>query len=459
MAPDTAARATSPLRPETPANLASRARSATLIGAAGLATFFAVVAVTRNIFLFDLGRVAWLFSGLILLNLGLAATAPRWAPWRWAIYVYEAFQVIVLSIILHRLGGLMMGILLITYAFPVIHGEMLRSDSSVFATANLCGACYAVMAWVEHEALRDVGVETQQQIAFVAIAFLTLNFLALYANRYGYQLRNLAWHLQAKVAERTAELSAVNAELAAKARALEEKQDELKSFVYTVTHDLKSPLSAILLIADLLLQREGTGLAAEGRGRSRRSTAARSAARASAWRSSSASSRRIGAASRWSPRPARGAASRSACPRAEGGSDGRGRVGARGRRQSGLSPCGAGRARGGVRGAHGGERHRRARLPRAPAALCRRPAPRLHRARLPSPLHGRAGGAPAARRGRRARHHPGAGDEPGRLGGGRGRGARRGSTSVPRQALARAGPARDDRRVLEGARACRRASC
>src|SRR5437899_1965114 len=143
--PDTAARTTSPLRPETPANLASRARSATLIGAAGLATFFAVVAVTRDIFLFDLGKVAWLFSGLILLNLGLAATAPRWAPWRWAIYAYEAFQVIVLSVILHRLGGLMMGILLITYAFPVIHGEMLRSDSSVFATANLCGACYAVM--------------------------------------------------------------------------------------------------------------------------------------------------------------------------------------------------------------------------------------------------------------------------------------------------------------------------
>src|SRR5205814_1431200 len=163
MAPDTAARTTSPLQPETPAYLASRARSATLIGAAGLGTFFALVAVTRNTFLFDLG------------------------------------------------------------------------------------------------------VETQQQIAFVTIAFLTLNFLALYANRYGYQLRNLAWHLQAKVAERTAELSAVNAELAAKARALEEKQDELKSFVYTVTHDLKSPLSAILMIADLLLQLEGTGLAAEGR--------------------------------------------------------------------------------------------------------------------------------------------------------------------------------------------------
>src|SRR3989454_10408455 len=159
----------------------------------------------------------------------------------------------------------MMGILLITYAFPVIHGEMLRSDSSVFATANLCAACYAVMAWVEHGSLRDVGVDTQQQIAFVAIAFLTLNFLALYANRYGHQLRNLARHLQEKVAERTTELTAVNAELAAKARALEEKQDELRNFVYTVTHDLKSPLSAILLIADLLLQREAAGLGTDSR--------------------------------------------------------------------------------------------------------------------------------------------------------------------------------------------------
>src|SRR5207245_11304397 len=159
--PDTAARTTSPLRPETPANLASRARSATLIGAAGLATFFAVVAVTRDIFLFDLGKVAWLFSGLILLNLGLAATAPRWAPWRWAIYAYEAFQVIVLSVILHRLGGLMMGILLITYAFPVIHGEMLRSDSSVCVTATLSGACYAVMSCGGTASLRYIAVATQ----------------------------------------------------------------------------------------------------------------------------------------------------------------------------------------------------------------------------------------------------------------------------------------------------------
>jgi signal transduction histidine kinase len=265
MAPETAARTTSPLPPETPAHLASRARSATLIAAAGLSTFFAVVAATRHVFLFDLGRVAWLFTGLILLNLLLAASAPRWAPWRFAVYAYQSFQVIVLSVILHRLGGVMMGILFITYAFPVIHGEMLRSDSWVFVTANLCGACYAAMAMVESPSLTDVGIDVHQQAAFVAIAFLTLNFVALYANRYGHQMRNLADRLQEKVAERTAELTAVNLELAAKARALEDKQDELKSFVYTVTHDLKSPLSAILLIADLLQQREGAALPAESR--------------------------------------------------------------------------------------------------------------------------------------------------------------------------------------------------
>src|SRR5207247_2350952 len=112
--PDTAARATSPLPPETPANLASRARSATLT-AAGLATFFVFVWATSEIFLFDLGEVAWIFTSLILLNLLLAATAPRWAGWRAAIYVYEWVQVIILSVILHRLGGLMMGTLLITY--------------------------------------------------------------------------------------------------------------------------------------------------------------------------------------------------------------------------------------------------------------------------------------------------------------------------------------------------------
>src|ERR1041385_2717390 len=94
-----------------------RARTATLIAAAGLFTYFAYVVATRNIFLFDLGRVAPLFSGLIVANLVFAATASRWASYRRAIYVAEAAQVVVCTVILHRLGGLVMGILFVTYAF------------------------------------------------------------------------------------------------------------------------------------------------------------------------------------------------------------------------------------------------------------------------------------------------------------------------------------------------------
>jgi signal transduction histidine kinase len=157
----------------------------------------------------------------------------------------------------------MMGPLLITYAFPVILAEMY--DTSVFAIANVSALGYAALAWSQSKDLSEVGIKADQQIAFVVMAFLVFNFLALYTNRYGSQLRNLTRHLQEKVAERTAALTATNRELGAKARALEEKQDELKDFVYTVTHDLKSPLSAILLTADLLLQREGDTLRVESR--------------------------------------------------------------------------------------------------------------------------------------------------------------------------------------------------
>src|SRR5439155_15467001 len=130
---------------------------------------------------------------------------------------------------------------------------------------NVCAVCFAAMAWVENRTLAEMSIDTQQKLAFVGFAFLVLNFLAIYTDRYGYQLRNLTRHLRRRVAERTAELSAANERLAAQARALEEKQDELRNFVYTVTHDLKSPLSAILLTADLVLQREGRSLGLDGR--------------------------------------------------------------------------------------------------------------------------------------------------------------------------------------------------
>lgn len=254
---------TAPFSPDTAAYRTSRARTASLIVAAGMATYFAFVAATRDVFLFKLGDVAPIFSGMIVFNLVLAVLARIWAPWRWFTYLYQGLQVVLCAVILYRLGGVMMGPLLITYAFPVILAEML--DSSVFAIANVSALSYAVLAWVQSKDLSEVGIKVDQQIGFVLFAFVVFNFLALYTNRYGSQLRNLARHLQEKVTERTAALTAMNREIAAKARALEEKQDELKNFVYTVTHDLKSPLSAILLTADLLLQRDGGTLGPESR--------------------------------------------------------------------------------------------------------------------------------------------------------------------------------------------------
>jgi len=254
-----------PLPAEDPGYQTSRARAASFIVAAGMFTFLLFIVATRDVFLFDLRRVTPILGVLVLSNLVLGLTAARWASWRRAIFVYQVLQIAAFTLILHRLGGLVMEILVITYAFPVIIAEMLGSPGTVFAIANVSAGCFATMIWVENETLAELGLDTHQQRAFVVFVFLVLNFLALHTNRYGYQLRNLARHLQEKVAERTAALSAANERLAAQARALEEKQDELRNFVYTVTHDLKSPLSAILLTADLLLQRERGALDVDGR--------------------------------------------------------------------------------------------------------------------------------------------------------------------------------------------------
>src|SRR5436190_281506 len=116
------------MEPQPAEHRVARARTAALIGAAGLCTYFLYVIVTRDVFLFDLRRVAPLFSALIVANLLAAATAERWASYRRAIYVFEAVQVVACTVILHRLGGLVMGILFVTYAFPIILSEILHSD-------------------------------------------------------------------------------------------------------------------------------------------------------------------------------------------------------------------------------------------------------------------------------------------------------------------------------------------
>ncbi len=51
---------------------------------------------------------------------------------------------------------------------------------------------------------------------------------------------------------------------------LEKRRHEIGTFIYTVTHDLKNPVNAILLTADLMLEREGGAMSEAGRAHLRR---------------------------------------------------------------------------------------------------------------------------------------------------------------------------------------------
>jgi hypothetical protein len=218
-----------------PAERASGDRSTVAIGVWGLATYLTFVLVTHRWFGADLRIVVPLLVGLILLNAGLTATAPTWMAWRWAASAYGCFHGLMMTVLLHLLGGVQTGVLALTYVFPIFHAEMLRSDASALLTANVCALSFALLAWLERRWPAPGGppIELGPELtaSFVLCVFLTLNFVALYANRYGYQLRHLTARLRQLVAERTAELTRANEELAAKARALEEKQEQLRHFV------------------------------------------------------------------------------------------------------------------------------------------------------------------------------------------------------------------------------------
>ncbi|ALG67014.1 sensor histidine kinase [Beggiatoa leptomitoformis] len=64
-------------------------------------------------------------------------------------------------------------------------------------------------------------------------------------------LARINTHLTIRQLQQQLEIN--NAELAAKNRALHEKNSELDAFAHTVAHDLKNPLSAIIGLTDLLL--------------------------------------------------------------------------------------------------------------------------------------------------------------------------------------------------------------
>lgn len=247
------------------------ARSAVLVAALGLLGFAAYVWVVHAAgwMAFPLGPVVGGFAALGTLNLVLARFADRWAPHRWVAWLYEGFHAVALTVILNDLGGMALGIYTVAYAFLVVHTEVLRPDASVFVTANVCALCYGMLGLLEYLgiAAHHDTLTPGLRLTYGTFAALAFNFLALYASRHGTELRRMAAQLESMVTQRTADLERTNAELAATAAALEAKQQEVQSFVYTVTHDVKNPLNSIVMLTDLVLEEEGERLTGDARNR------------------------------------------------------------------------------------------------------------------------------------------------------------------------------------------------
>src|SRR5262249_53916193 len=134
-----------------------------------------------------------------------------------------------------------------------------------YAFANLSVAAYATLLFFEHTGAipRALGafpgalgpVPTwPAQLTFLVAFTASLNLLAAITQRIidllEWSRRSLAranrelegWRqsLADQVRARTRELEAANLELEARARALQDRSHRLRTFVYTVTHDLKT---------------------------------------------------------------------------------------------------------------------------------------------------------------------------------------------------------------------------
>lgn len=231
-------------------------REAVVIAAWGLVGFGVYTIICQALGWIDIRLlpVLAIYVGLATVNVVLARTRRDWARDAGAAWTYEALHAVALTVLLYLHGGISLGIYLMVYGFLIVHTEVLRPDASVFVTANVCALCYALLAglerhgWIVMPSGPFVAMSLDRYLLFTSFAVLAFNFLALYANRHGRQLHRLATRLR----DRTDQLQRANERLASVASALEAKQVEVRTFVYAVTHDLKGPLGAIGLRADLL---------------------------------------------------------------------------------------------------------------------------------------------------------------------------------------------------------------
>lgn len=209
------------------------------------------------------------------------------------LFVDAFVKCLLVTAALYVWGGSEAGLAAIFYVIPIVYHSVTRRRRQIFLTANIAATLYAALLALEYfDVLPFRGVfgfgqpPARTYVGLALGLFMELNVVASVCGAVSRTFAETARQveranaelaeknralgvkqneLEERVAERTRSLARANQALAEKASALEERQGDLKAFIYAVTHDLKSPLTNILLGADIVLDREAVTLAAAGR--------------------------------------------------------------------------------------------------------------------------------------------------------------------------------------------------
>ncbi len=202
----------------------------------------------------------------------LVRRAPVWAG------RHLAWMALCQTAIFHCLGDLRLAIAAAVFTFMLVLPGMRLGRRGHYAFANLFVVLYAGLVALEARGMLiapgdpSLSIQTRLVPGTVVIIWICVNVAALVVSE-GKALLDarsvelaaaqaaLRVHgamLEDRVRQRTAELERSY-------RALEEKQAELKAFAQIVSHDIKNPVNTVLLIAELLREREGRALSVAGR--------------------------------------------------------------------------------------------------------------------------------------------------------------------------------------------------
>ena len=192
--------------------------------------------------------------------------------------LYLLVEAVCQTAIFYASGSLRIGFAAIVYTAELLNPGLALDRRAHFVVANGFVVLFASLVVAEHTGSLPaypspgLAVSPQLGLASIAIVFLCLNVAAFFVSSVREQLeaRSIAlWYaqqtlkahgeaLEQRVQERTSELEQSY-------RMLQDTTQELQTFVYTVTHDLKNPFNAILLTATLILRQQGEALTDEMR--------------------------------------------------------------------------------------------------------------------------------------------------------------------------------------------------